>query len=96
MRTPWRSSANARKALCEGDLVSPAYVNQVEEELLLERVRLLRQQRDYDDALDQLQLQFDVKPDRLKELEDSVAVPLRATSDDFQRLSRMRGLSRSN
>jgi hypothetical protein len=64
------------KGLLQGDLISPAYVSQIEEEALQQRVRLLRQQRDYDDVLDQLQLQFDVKPDRLKELEDTVAVPL--------------------
>jgi hypothetical protein len=64
------------EALREPGAFSPFQVDQVEQELLQGRIRVLQREADYRDALDQFQLQLDVAPERLQKLEESAMLPL--------------------
>jgi tetratricopeptide (TPR) repeat protein len=64
------------KVLQEADVLPPAAVSHAERRCLQARIGLLRRQKDSLDALDQLQVRSDVKPERLKAVEEAVVAPI--------------------
>jgi hypothetical protein len=64
------------KAYNEGGYISSGVVAEGERELLRSRVRTLRLETEYRDALDQFNLRFDAAAERLNEIEERSILPL--------------------
>lgn len=76
------------ETLNDAGFISAAQSRQVEREMLQSRIEASKLEREHLDALDQFQARFDVKPDRIRELEDSAITPVLQQVRKFEEVCR--------
>jgi hypothetical protein len=70
-----------------GGTISQDQVDQIEQELLRGRIRVLQRETAYRDALDPFKLRFDAAPERLRKMEEATLLPLRRHLQRFEEIT---------
>ena len=71
----------------EGGLVTPIQRDQIVEELLRARLRVLQRDTDYRDSLDQFGYRFNLSEERRRQMENAATSPLTQTFKQFEEFS---------